>query len=74
MLIIYDSDDDVPIQNNFNNLVVTEHSSSKLYAMFSTLKRQNKTPCLSFDMPLKLRVKCYVSFTCKLHIFGFNFE
>ena len=55
LLLIHDSDDDAPIQSSFNNLVVTEPSSSILDAMFLTSKRQRQTPSPSFDMPPKLR-------------------
>jgi hypothetical protein len=54
MLLIHDSDNDVPIQSSLNNLIVYEPSSN-LEAIFFASMRQKTTPSPSFDMPYKFK-------------------
>ena len=51
IILHHDSDDDVPIQNSVNNLVVTRHSSSNPEAMFHASERQKTTFSPTFNMP-----------------------
>jgi hypothetical protein len=55
ILLLHDSDDDVPVQSSLNNLVDTGPSSSNIEAMFLASKRQKTTPTPTLDMPPKLR-------------------